>query len=173
MSRLRAAVVLFGLFVLHITLFAHLRPFGVAPDVLMLAAVVGGKIGGYRFGARHGFWAGLLYDLMTPGPFGLAAGVYGTMGYGAGLVAEAFDPQDPRVGPAIAGVFSFLGVSLYGLGLGILGAEQFVEWRLVGVATVVAVVNAALTLAVRPAYRWVAAGVRSPARPESASTVVN
>lgn len=173
MSRPRAAAVLLGLFLLHITLFAHLRLFGVAPDMMLLAAVVGGKIGGYEFGARHGFWAGLLYDLMAPGPFGLAAGVYGAMGYGAGMVAEAFDPQDPRVGPAIAGVFSFIGVCSYGLGLGILGAEQHVEWRLVGVALVVAGANSALALLVRSAYRWVAAGDRPTARPESASSVVN
>lgn len=173
MSRLRAALVLFGLFVLHITLFAHLRPFGISPDMLLLAACVGGKVGGYRFGARHGFAAGLLFDLMTPGPFGLAAGVYGTMGYGAGLVAEAFDPQDPRVGPGIAGAFSFAGVGLYGLGLGILGSEQYVAWRLLGVATVVAVVNAAAAPVARSAYRWVAAGDKMTARPEPAGSVVN
>ena len=173
MSRIRAALVLFGLFVLHITLFAHLRPFGIAPDMLLLAACVGGKIGGYRFGARHGFAAGLLADLMAPGPFGLAAGVYGTMGYGAGLIAEAFDPQDPRVGPGIAGILSFVGVCLYGLGLGILGSEQYVEWRLLGVATLVALVNGALAPVARSAYRWVAAGDKTMARPEPSGSVVN
>lgn len=173
MSRLRAALVLFGAFVLHITLFAHLRPFGVAPDMMLLAACVGGKIGGYRFGARHGFAAGLLFDLMAPGPFGLSAGVYGTMGYGAGLVAEAFDPEDPRVGPAISGLLSFTGVCLYGLGLGILGSEQYVEWRLLGVALVVGTINTVAAPLARRGYRWVAAGDKATLRPEPAGSVVN
>ena len=173
MSRLRSTLVLFGLFLLHITLFAHLRPFGISPDMLLLGATVGGSVGGYRYGARHGFAAGLLFDLMAPGPFGLAAGVYGAMGYASGLVAEAFDPQDPRVGPGLAALFSFVGVLAYGLGLGILGAEQFVEWRLVAVGAVVALVNLAAAIPARSAYGWVAAGHRLAPRSESASTVVN
>ena len=173
MSRLRSALVLSGLFVLHITLFAHLRPFGIAPDMLLLAATVGGSVGGYRYGARHGFAAGLLFDLMAPGPFGLAAGVYGSMGYAAGLVAEAFDPQDPRVGPGLAALFSFTGVLTYGFGLGVLGAEQFVEWRLVGVASLVAAVNLIAAIPARGTYQWVAAGHRLAPRSETASAVVN
>ncbi len=173
MSRVRSALVLFGLFLLHITLFAHLRPFGVAPDMLLLAATVGGSMGGFRYGARHGFAAGLLFDLMAPGPFGLAAGVYGLMGHGSGMLAEAFDPQDPRVGPALAALFSFTGVLAYGLGLGILGAEQFVEWRLVGVGAFVAIVNLVAAIPLRSVYAWVAAGHRMAPRSEPASAVVN
>ena len=172
MSRRRSSAVVLLLFGLHITLFAHLRPFGVAPDVLLLGALVGGLVGDDDFGGRHGFACGLLVDLMAPGPFGLAAGIYGAMGYGAGVVAQAFDPQDPSVGPLIVAVGSFLAVVSYGLGLAVLGTEQFVEWRLVLVAALSGVYNVVLFPPVRAVYGWATSPDRS-LRGEAPRSVVN
>jgi len=161
-SRSRATFVVLALLVAHISLFAHIRPFGVAPNVLLLAAVIGGSIGGGDFGARHGFACGLLFDLMVPAaPFGLAAGLYGAIGYGAGLFAQSVDSHDPRVVPATAGLGCFAGVLGYGLGLGVLGVEQYVEWRLLWVALAVAVYGVLLAFPVRALYGWVAAAERS------------
>ncbi len=173
MSRSRGTAVVLVLFVLHITLFAHLRPFGVAPDVMLLAAIMGGALGGPNFGGRHGFICGLLVDLMSPGPFGLAAGVYGALGHGAGLFSQSVDSQDPRVGPLTAGIGSVLGICGYGFGLAVLGAEQFVTWGLLRVALIVAVVNIALSFPVQQAYAWVAAGSSTYARSTPAKSVVN
>ena len=174
MSRLRTAGVLLVLLLVHITVFAHVRPLGVAPDVLILAAVIGGTVGGGDYGARHGFVAGLLFDLMAPAaPFGLAAGVYGSVGYGAGLFARAVDSEDPRVVPATAGLGSFVGIAGYGVGLGVLGAEQYVEWRLLWVALAASIYNVFLAVPVQLMYRWVAAGERPRARTETGRSVVN
>ena len=173
MSRSRAALVVFGLFVLHITLFAHLRPFGVAPDVMLLGAIMGGAMGGSNFGGRHGFICGLLVDLMAPGPFGLAAGVYGAIGHGAGLFSQAVDSQDPRVGPLTAAIGSLLGVCGYGAGLAVLGTEQYVSLGLLRVAFVVAVINVVLSFLVQQAYAWIAAGSSTYARSAPAQSVVN
>ena len=172
MSRLQSSAVVLLLFVLHITLFAHFRPFGIAPNVLLLGALVGGLVGDDDFGGRNGFACGLLVDLMSPGPFGLAAGIYGALGYGAGVVAQAFDPQDLRVGPLIAGVGTFLGVVAYGLGLAVLGTEQFVEWRLALVALLAAGYNVVFFLPVRAAYGWAMSPDRS-LRSEAPRSVVN
>jgi rod shape-determining protein MreD len=172
MSRLRIAVVLVGLLILQVTLFAHLRPAGVAPNVLVLAAVMGGLVGGTTQGAWHGFFAGLALDLVSAAPFGLAAGVYAAVGYLVGVTAESFDSQDARVGPLIAALGSFLGVVAYGLGLAILGIEQYVAWSLVRVGIVVGLINAVLFFPMRVPYEWVVSEVRSFARPESARNVV-
>lgn len=173
MSRSRSTIVLIVLLVLHVTVFAHLRPFGVAPDVLLLGAIMGGAMGGSNYGGRHGFICGLLVDLMAPGPFGLAAGIYGAIGHGAGLFSQAVDSQDPRVGPLTAGIGSVLGICGYGVGLAVLGTEQYVSLGLVRVALLVAVVNVLLSYFAQQAYAWVAAGSSTFARSTPAQSVVN
>ncbi len=173
MSRTRSALVLVVLLVLHVTVFAHLRPFGVAPDVLLLGAIMGGALGGPNYGGRHGFICGLLVDLMAPGPFGLAAGIYGAIGHGTGLFSQAIDSQDPRVGPLTAGIGSVLGICGYGAGLAVLGTEQYVSLGLLRVAFIVAVVNVLLSYFVQQAYAWVAAASSTYSRPAAAQSVVN
>ena len=173
LRRSKTAVVLFVLLVLQVTLFAHLRPFGVAPDGLLVAALLGGIVGGPDFGARNGFAAGLLLDLVVPGAFGLAAGVYATFGYGIGFVSRSIDSEDPRVLPILVLLMSFLATAAYGLGLGVLGSEQFVEWRLLGVSAGVAVLSIGLAIPVRNAYRWVVADPHAVARTEPAKSMVN
>lgn len=172
MMRVRAGAALFLLLALQVSIFAHLRPFGVAPDALLVAAIVGGIAGGPDFGARHGFAAGLLLDLVMPGPFGLAAGVYGTMGYATGFFARSVDSQDPRVVPILSGFVSFLATLVYGFGLGVLGSEQFVEFRLVWVAFAVSVYSVLLVFPVQFLYSWVLRSNTTP-RPEPARGVVN
>lgn len=173
MIRVKAAAALFLLLCLQLSVFAHLRPFGVAPDLLLVAAIVGGISGGAEFGARHGFAAGLLLDLVIPGPFGLAAGVYGTMGYATGLFARSVDSQDPRVVPILSGFSAFVATIVYGFGLGILGSEQFVQWRLIWVAFAVSVYSVALVFPVQALYGWVVATDRMSPRSDAPRNVVN
>lgn len=171
--RLRAGLVLFVLVVLQVSLFAHLRPFGVAPDALLVAALVGGIVGGPHFGARNGFAAGLLLDLVVPGAFGLAAGVYATYGYGIGFISRGIDSEDARVLPVLLALTSFLATGTYGLGLGVLGSEQFVEWHLLAIAAGVSFFSILLAIPVRNAYRWVVVDPHGVARTEAARAVVN
>lgn len=173
MRRFKAGVALFVLLALQVSIFAQLRPFDVAPDVLLVAAIVGGIVGGGDFGARHGFAAGLLLDLVVPGPFGLAAGVYGTMGYATGLFARSVDSQDPRVVPILTALTAFVATVVYGFGLGVLGSEQFVEWRLLWVAFAVSMYSVLLVFPVNVLYRWVMVDDRTAARSDSARSVVN
>ncbi len=172
-KRIRTVAILVILLIVQVSLLAHLRPFGIAPDLLLVAALVGGIVGGPDFGARNGFAAGLLLDLVVPGAFGLAAGVYATFGYGIGFISRGIDSEDARVLPVLLAVTSFLAVITYGLGLGVLGSEQFVEWRLVGIAFGVSVFSVLAALPVRNAYRWAAADPHAIARTEPARTVVN
>ena len=172
-KRLKTLALLVLLLCLQVSLFAHLRPFGVAPDALLVAAIVGGILGGPDYGVRNGFAAGLLLDLVVPGAFGLAAGVYGVFGYGVGFIARALDSEDPRVLPVLVAMTSFLATGTYGLALGVLGSEQFVEWGLVATAIGVSVFSVVLTVPVRNGYRWVLASRNSAARTEAGHAVVN
>ncbi len=174
MNRAKTAAVLFVLWVLQVSLFAHLRPFGVSPDLLLVGALVGGIVGGSEFGVRHGFFAGLLLDLVVPGPLGLGAGLYGLLGYTTGLFSRSVDSDDPRVLPILIGASAFVATLAYGLSLGILGSEQFVEWRLLWVALAVAFSSVLLALPVRAAYGWAQRSQpSSSARTEAPAGVVN
>ena len=173
MRRVRNAAALFVLWAFQVSLFAHLRPFGIAPDILLVGALIGGLLGGPDFGAKHGFVAGLLLDLVMPGPFGLAAGVYGFMAHGIGSLSRTVDSDDPRVMPILIGFFAFVSVAVYGLGLGVLGSEQFVELRLLVVAGVVAGYSVLLAIPVRGLLGWALSDPRTGARADVAQNVVN
>jgi len=172
MIAIKTLIVLVGLWILQVSLFAHLRPFGVAPDLLLLSALIGGIVGGGRFGARNGFAAGLLLDLVVPGPFGLAAGIYGAFGYLTGQFSRTVDSDGPRVMPTLIGLSAFFATLGYGFGLGVLGSEQFVEWGLLWKAIAVAIYSVPLSLLVRACYAWALADPRAP-RTEPARSMVN
>ena len=168
----RSLILLFVLLALQVSLFAHLRPFGIAPDLLLTAALVGGIFGGPDYGARNGFVAGLALDLVVPGAFGLAAGIYGIFGFGVGTVARALDPSDPRVLPVLVGISAFLATGTYGLALGVLGSEQFVNEALLSTALGVAIGSVLLAGFLRRGYVWVF-GTSGVARTENGPAVVN
>lgn len=176
MRHIRVGLVLFVMWAFQVSFFAHIRPFGVAPDLLLVAALVGGIVGGGDFGARHGFAAGLLLDLVTTTPLGLSAGIYGLAAFGIGSLARAVDSDDPRVLPVLIGASSFLAILVTGFGLAILGSEQFVEWRLVFIGAIVAISSIVLAFPVRLAYQWALTdrlGLSGRARPETSATVLN
>jgi len=167
------AAVLFALWAFQLSIFAHLRPFGVAPDLLLVAALVGGLVGGPDFGAKHGFAAGLLLDLVTPGPLGLAAGIYAFFAFALGSASKAVDSDDPRVLPVLIGGCAFLAMLVFGLGLGVLGSEQFVDRRLLWVGFMVAVYSVILAIPVRSMVSWAVVDPRDGARGEAPQSVVN
>lgn len=173
MRRVKAGAALFVLWAFQVSVFAHLRPFGVAPDLLLVAALVGGLVAGPEFGARHGFIAGLLLDLVTTGPFGLGAGVYGLFAHGIGSVARTVDSEDPRVLPILIGLSAFLATIVYGLGLGVLGSEQFVDSRLLRVGLLVALYSVVLAIPVRALLGWALIDRHVGARGEAPASVVN
>lgn len=169
----RTLIILFVMLTLQVSLFAHLRPFGISPDFLLTAGLVGSAIGGPDYGAKNAFSAGLFLDLVVPGAFGLAAGVYGLYGYGVGAAARALDPDDPRVLPALVGVSAFLATATYGLGLGVLGSEQFVSQGLVATSLGVALGSIVLARPLRNAYHWALSGDRGMARTDTGAAVMN
>jgi rod shape-determining protein MreD len=75
------------LLALQNTIFADMRPAGVALQVMLAFAAAAGAAGGSERGASAGFILGLMFDLGTGGPLGASSITMGLAGYVAGYVA--------------------------------------------------------------------------------------
>ena len=81
---LRTAVVLVTALLLQVAVAPWLTIAGVQVDLLLLVGIAAGLAGGPERGARVGFVAGILWDLVVAGPFGLSALTYCLAGYFVG-----------------------------------------------------------------------------------------
>lgn len=139
---------------LHTAVFPQLRLFGVAADVLLLVAIAGGMSAGPDWGAALGFAAGLLADCFLQTPFGLSALTYSLVGYGVGAFQATVLHQGRWITLVTALVASALGVALFAAIGTVLGQDHLVALRLLGIAAVVAALNAVLAPAAVRVLRW-------------------
>lgn len=139
---------------LHTAVFPQLRLFGVAADVLLLVAIAGGMSAGADWGAALGFAAGLLADCFLQTPFGLSALTYSLVGYGVGAFQATVLHQGRWITLVTALVASALGVALFAAIGTVLGQDHLVALRLLGIAAVVAALNAVLAPAAVRVLRW-------------------
>lgn len=146
-------VLLFAV-VLHTAVFPQLRVFGVAADVLLLVAIAAGLSGGADRGAVVGFGAGLLADCFLQTPFGLSALAYSLVGYGVGAFQATVLHRGRWITLVTTLVASALGVALFAAIGTVLGQDDLVTLRLLGVAGVVAVLNTALAPAAVRVLHW-------------------
>lgn len=89
-------LIVVGLVVLALqrTIFAELRPGGVAVQVVLALAAAAGAAGGSQKGALAGFVLGVMYDLSSNQPLGSSAITMGLGGFAAGYVSSiTIDPQ--------------------------------------------------------------------------------
>ncbi len=103
----------------QVTVFPHLRLFGVVPDVGLLVALAVGYQEGPEAGAVVGFVAGFGFDLFLATPLGLNALVYAVVGYGIGVL-EAGLFRSPRWLPSFLGAVGGLAGGLMFIGVGVL-----------------------------------------------------
>ncbi|MDP9005725.1 MAG: rod shape-determining protein MreD [Actinomycetota bacterium] len=150
----RLPPVLLAAVVLHTAVFPQLRVFGVAADVLLLVAIAAGMSGGADQGAAVGFGAGLLADFFLQTPFGLSALTYSLVGYGVGAFQATVLHTGRWITLLTALVASALGVALFAAVATVLGQDHLLALRLLGIAGVVAVLNAALAPAAVRVLRW-------------------
>ncbi len=150
----RLPPVLLAAVVLHTAVFPQLRLFGVAADVLLLVAVAAGMAGGADWGAGVGFAAGLLADCFLQTPFGLSALTYSLVGYGVGAFQATVLHNSRWITLLTTLVASALGVVLFAAVGTVLGQDHLVAVRLVGIAAVVAVLNAVLAPVAVRVLRW-------------------
>ncbi len=139
---------------LQTTLFNDLRPFGVMAQVMVLFAACAGVIYGAEIGAVAGLIVGLMYDCVLTTPLGLASLVLGA----TALVAGAFPyfvRESSWWNKAIAvAVASAFGEILFPVAQALVGLGGWVQWRVIGVALIVALLNLFLAPLLMPVVRW-------------------
>ena len=84
MSALRLGVLILLALVVQVTVFADVRISGVAPELLVLLAVMLGYWAGPQRGPTAAFVIGLLWDIYLPTPLGLSAIVFAMVAFAIG-----------------------------------------------------------------------------------------
>ncbi len=115
----RLAALVFVIVVIQVSVFPHMRLFGVVPDLGLLLALAVGYYDGPEAGAVVGFAAGLGFDLFLATPLGLNALTYAIVGYGIGVL-EAGLFRSPRWLPSFLGAVGGLAGGLIFIGVGVL-----------------------------------------------------
>lgn len=102
-ARIRIGLLLVLATVVQTSLASDLRVAGVAPDFLVLVAILAGLAGGAEAGAIVGFAAGLLSDMfLTSTPLGLSALTYCVIGASIGTARSSVLPERSLVVPVTA-----------------------------------------------------------------------
>jgi rod shape-determining protein MreD len=139
---------------LQTTLFAEMRPFGVAAQLVLLFAVVSGSIYGSTIGALTGLIAGLMYDFILPTPIGLTSLALGLAGATAGLLIYFFHDPTWWMRLLTIGIVSLLGEFYYPLAQTVIGLDGWLQWRVIKVAIIVAGCNLLLSPLAILVCRW-------------------
>ena len=150
----RLVLVLLIIISFQTTLFAEMRPFGVAAQLVLLFVVVSGSINGSTIGALTGLIAGLMYDFVLPTPVGLTSLALGLAGATAGLLTYFFHEPTWWMRLITVGVVSLLGEIYYPLAQTVVGLDGWLQLRIIKVAIVVAVCNLALSPIAILVCRW-------------------
>lgn len=130
--------------------FPHVRPWGVVPDVMVLAVAAVAVREGAEIGAVFGFAAGVLIDLFLEVPVGLSAFAYAVVGYGVGMVQTGLLRPQWWMSPAIGGTASLVAGLIFVLAAMILGQEYLFSVRTFVVIPARAAYDALLAIAVFP-----------------------
>lgn len=155
-TRVRLALALAVVLLLHLTMLADVRLAGVRPDAPLLAAVVTGLVAGPERGAIIGFSAGVLADLFLPSPFGLSALVYSLVGFAIGSLQTGILRNAWWIPVLTAFAGSAAGIVLYaGLGA-MVGETEMVGPRLPLIAALVGLMNALLAPPATRLIGWAA-----------------
>lgn len=112
--------------IVQVTVFPHLRIFGVVPDLGLLVAIAVGYREGPELGAFAGFVAGLGYDLFLETPLGFCALTYALVGYATGTL-QAGMLRSPRWLPPILGAIGGLVGGLVLVTIGVLVGVEAVK----------------------------------------------
>lgn len=149
-------LVLVGLIALSLqtTLFADVRPFGIAAQVMLLLAVAAGATYGFEVGAIAGLTLGFMYDCVLNTPLGLCSLVFGGAAAAAG--ALPFFIREPswwlKIG-AVA-VATLVAELVFPFALTMVGIGGWVRPRMILVALGVTVINVVVAPIALVVSRW-------------------
>jgi rod shape-determining protein MreD len=153
-SMVRLAFVIFVALMVQQTVMVALRIGGVHPDLLWLLPITAALADGPETGAIVGFWAGIVFDLVLPTPFGLSALVGCLLGYATGALTAAVDPRASWLKPVAALTGSVAADMLFAVLGAILGQDQMVQINFLSLFLVVGVSSVVLVLPVSRFVRW-------------------
>ncbi len=149
--------------IVQVSVFPHLRLFGVVPDLGMLVALAVGYQLGPEAGALVGFAAGFGFDLFLATPLGLDALAYAIVGYGIGVL-EGGLLRSPRWLPSLLGLAGGVTGGLLVVGVGVLaGVDAVKGTHGVVVVALAAVYDALIAPAIFFLVGWVV-GTVEPVR---------
>lgn len=158
----RLVILAFVMLLLQLMFFAQLPVFGAIADVSPLVVMAVGLLCGPVTGAAMGFSIGLMIDTALLQTMGLSSLVLIAVGYWAGRLREARDPQGTLAPVALGAGAAAIATVGYGIGQFLLGAVQPVGWLLVKQTLATIVLDALIALPVTALVRrWL-----TPALPE-------
>lgn len=150
----RLGAVALVLLAFQTTICADLKPFGETVDLMLLASVATGLVGGSQFGALGGFIFGIAFDLVLVTPFGLSPLVYGIVGFIAGYSQSLTFQQMWYFQSVMVAAGSALGVFALAIVQQIIGPRATLGSELVQTALVVGLANGVLAPLTLPVQRW-------------------
>ena len=154
MMPLRLGVLILIAVVVQVTVFADVRISGVAPELLVLLAVMFGYWFGPKRGPTAAFVIGLLWDIYLPTPLGLSAIVFAMVAFAVGTGgAELFRDSKLQLA-AIAGIGTVGAVAGYALLGEVMGQRGLVDLEMLRVAMIAGVINALVAPLTRPLMAW-------------------
>ncbi|MFM8483940.1 MAG: rod shape-determining protein MreD [Actinomycetota bacterium] len=149
-------LILIGVLALPVqtTLFADVKFFGVAAQVMLCLAVAAGVTGGSESGAVAGFIFGLLFDLVLSSPLGMLSLLYGLAGFIAGY-AHSRTMASPRwLNALVVGGVSSVATLTQPVLANWVGVEGWISTGLVKVVLIVGGLNALFSVIAVPVVRW-------------------
>lgn len=150
----RLSVFAFLLLAVQTTICTDMKPLGETVDLMLLASVASGVVGGSQLGALAGFILGIAFDLVLVTPFGISALVYGLVGFAAGYTQSLTFQPTWYLQSGLVAVGSSVGVFGLAVVQQIVGPRGPLSSSLVQTAIVVGIANGILSPLAVPVQRW-------------------
>lgn len=150
----RWAAILATTLVLQTSIAPLFPVFGVVIDLFVIISVCAGLTGGASRGAVVGFWAGMLFDAVRPGPLGTSAIAYCIVAAAAGTLQVGLLQSARLITMSIVAVASGAGTLLSAIGGELFGTHAMGHPRLWSIVGVVSLAGFVLSRAGLWAANW-------------------
>ena len=160
MSWLKITAMVLAALLLQLTVFVDVRIAGVAPELMVLVAVLAGISAGAARGSVIAFFVGLAWDLYLATPLGLSAVSFALAAYAVGGFEKTLFSDSRIQVAALTGLATAGAVAAYAVLGELVGQRDLIDDDLVPVVAIASAVNAVLAPGVAPLMRWAVAPFR-------------
>ena len=152
--RVRLVLLVVSLVVLQTSVFPHLRVFGAAPDLCLVATAAMAYEEGPQAGAIFGFASGLAIDLFLSSLLGLSALSFALTGYVLGVFQGGFIRESRAMAPVLGLVGGVAGGTIFVLVGAVAGEDGYLNLTSVRIVIVAALYDALVAFVVFPFLHW-------------------